>query len=70
MPKIAYEIMPRIIVDDANIGEYREMPLVEIRRNVPVSLASKHVVSYCCFKRRDILNQCLKLDKIIVRIEE
>jgi hypothetical protein len=46
--------MPRIILDDTNIFEHREVPLIEIHCNILIPLASERLVRYCCLKRRDI----------------
>ncbi|KYH24103.1 hypothetical protein HAPAU_37460 [Halalkalicoccus paucihalophilus] len=48
--------MPRVILDDTNVVEHWEMPLVEIRGNILIPLASERLIRECCFKRRDILN--------------
>lgn len=69
MLKNTNEIVTRVILDDANVIKDQKTPLVEIRRDVLIPLASERVVGYCCFKRRDVLNQCLEFNGRIIRSE-
>ncbi|ADJ16749.1 hypothetical protein C497_02332 [Halalkalicoccus jeotgali B3] len=62
--------MPRVTVDDPHVVKHWEMPLVEIRCNVLIPFASERVLCELCFKRRDVLNQCLEFDGWTIGSEE
>ncbi|KYH26406.1 hypothetical protein HAPAU_15040 [Halalkalicoccus paucihalophilus] len=70
MGPVANEPVAGIEIDDSDVGENGEVPVVQIGSRLSVSFAGERCVCVRCFECRDVLDERLEIAEIVGRIDE